>query len=129
MQVLQSLHVLQSFSGLQGFVGAMRCMGRRTAGLCGGDSLRRAHSHFRVHGTHARIILELQGKVWVAMAVWNAPLCEPEDKHPFDNLALRLRLHQFVPLPVSRGKLVPTNLCHCPANDLIANTSWCVPQE
>ena len=100
-------------SGLQGFVGAMRCMGfSHTSGLCGGHAL---------HGTHSHIILELQGvSRWAAAAVWSAPLRKLQDTHPLDNLALARRLHQFAPLPVSWSKLVPTNLRRLtPANDLI----------
>ena len=63
-----ALHGTQS--GLQGFVGATRCV---------------THSHFRA-GCHA----QHSGRSrWAAVAVvWSAPLCGPQDTDPFGNLAL-----------------------------------------
>ena len=81
----------------QGFMGAMRCVGLTHASDCMGL----AH-------TSSLNCREKSGWQWLS----GVRHCEPEDTHPFDNLA-----HQFVPLPVSRSKLVPTNLRHCiPAN-------------
>ena len=63
-------------------------------------------------------------------AVWSAPLREPQDTHPLDNLALARRLHQFAPLPVSRSKLVLTHLRHlAPATDLICQSAGVSPRN
>ena len=106
-----ALHGTQS--GLQGFVGATRCV---------------THSHFRA-GCHA----QHSGRSrWAAVAVvWSAPLCGPQDTDPFGNLAL-------APSPpisataCERSHLVPANLRHFTPRLLQmmknANPSCCEPQ-
>ena len=117
----QCTHVLHSFSGLQGFVGAMRCMGLRAAGLRGGHGLRGIHPHFRALWvpriiawgslTHTSVICREKsvggsGCSLERAVVWAArrrPIWQPRSRSVSTN---------FRPLPVSRSHLAPANLRH-----------------
>ena len=124
-------HVLQVFSGLQGFVsgshalhGVQDC--RASWGPCSWGSL--TPQGF-VGGTHCAGFtdassLKLQGEVGGWRWLSGVPLCEPQDTHPFDKLvalALSPPVRRAAALPVGRNNLVPTNLRHSlsPANALL----------
>ena len=87
-------------SGLQGFVGSMRCMGlTHTLGLChGGHALR---------GTRSRIILEQQREVGGWRWLSGVRRCVSRKAPTHLATWLWLRLHQLAPLPVSRSKPGP----------------------
>ena len=89
-------------SGLQGFVGAMRCMGLTHTSELGG--------RHALHGTRSHIILELQGEVGGWRWLSGVRHCVSRKTHTHLATWLWLRLAQFAPLPVSRNNLVPTSV-------------------